>query len=109
MSAMSERIQTIHSMLLSSPDDVFLHYSLAMEYATAGQYDKAVASFKRCIELDSQYLPAYVEAGKALRAAGDLAAAREAFAEGLDLATRKGDSHTRDFIRQQLEALPRDP
>jgi tetratricopeptide (TPR) repeat protein len=104
---MADRIQAIESMLEKTPNDVFLQYSLGMEYAAAERHKEAVKAFKRCIDLDEGYLPAYVEAGKCLRSGGDLDAAREMFARGMELATAKGESHVRDFIRQQLEALPR--
>ena len=49
--------------------------------------------------------PAYVEAGKALRSDGQIAAAREIFAEGMELAALQGESHMRDHIQQQLDGL----
>ena len=104
---MADRVQTILSMLKKSPDDVFLRYSLGMEYASAGRYAEAVAEFRRCIELDETYLAAYVEAGKSLRSAGDLEAARDVFTAGLELACRRGEAHIDDFIRQQLDGLPK--
>ena len=103
---MSERIEQILSMLESEPTDVFLHYSLAMEYASAKRFHEAVEEFYKCIELDANYLAAYVEAGKCLRSAGRLAEAREMFKKGMDLAAAQGQDHTRDFIRQQIESLP---
>lgn len=99
------RIEAVKALLARSPQDVFLHYSLGMELSAAGDRTAAVASFRRCIELDKQYLPAYVEAGKALRSAGEPAAAREIFSAGLELARAKGESHTADYIRDQLEGL----
>lgn len=103
---MANRIADIERMLTEDPDDVFLHYSLGMEYASAEQFDKAVAEFKRCIELQSEYLAAYVEAGKCLRSMGDLPAARDTFAAGMELAATSGESHMRDFIQQQLDSIP---
>ena len=100
-----DRIEAIRSLLAKSPQDVFLHYSLGMELSAAGDRTGAAACFRRCIELDQQYLPAYVEAGKTLRAAGEIAAAREVLSAGLELARAKGDAHTADYIRQQLEGL----
>jgi len=100
------RIETIRKMLEAKPDDVFLRYSLGMELASAGLFDQAAAEFSRCIELDGEYLPAYVEAGKALRAGGRLDEARGAFAAGEKLAAARGETHTRDHIRQQIESLP---
>jgi tetratricopeptide (TPR) repeat protein len=104
---MPDRIETIRAMLDKNPDDVFLRYSLGMEYASAGRLDQATAEFARCMELDSQYLPAYVEAGKALRSAGKIAEAGEVFRKGLELAARLGQAHAQDNLRQQLEGLPR--
>ena len=102
---MNGRIEAIEKMLAEDGDDVFLHYSLAMEYAAAKDHHRAVAQLRRCIELDADYLPAYVEAGKCLRTAGDLAGAREVFQRGMDLAAARGETHTRDHIRQQIESL----
>ena len=104
---MSDRIRKIRELLRESPDDLMLNYSLGMEYASAGMHDDAVACFQVCIGLDDQYLPAHVEAAKALRSAGKLQAAREAFAEAMELAARKGESHVRDFLQQQLDGLPK--
>lgn len=102
---MSGRIEAILAMLEKEPDDPFLHYSLAMEYAAGGRPDAAAAAFRRCRELDEDYLPTYVEAGKALRAAGKLDDARRTFAEARDLAARLGETHVGDFVKAQLEAL----
>jgi len=103
---MSDRIEQIRSMLESNPQDVFLHYSLGMEYAGAQRFDEASAEFNRCIELDRNYLPAFVEAGKCLRRAGRLDEAGRTFAAGMELAAIQGESHMRDFIQQQLDGLP---
>ncbi len=104
----TERIEQIRSLLEKAPEDVFLHYSLAMELATADRCDEAAVEFRACMELDERYLPAYVEAGKVLRSAGELDQAREVFQAGLKLASETGDDHVRSFIAQQLEALPAD-
>ena len=102
---MPSRLETIQAMLVSNPRDVFLNYSLAMELLSAGKTDDAAAQFAKVIALDPSYLPAYVEAGKAYRAAGKLADARTVFTDGLKLAAAKGDAHVRDHIQQQLEGL----
>ena len=104
---MADRIATIQAMLRENPDDVFLHYSLGLEYAGNGDHQKATEQFIECTRLDEGYLAAYVEAGKCLRSAGDLAAARERLAEALELAAMQGQEHTRDHIRQLLEAIPK--
>jgi len=105
---MSERIRRIRAMLAKNPRDVFLQYGLGMECAGEGHFEQAVEAFRKCMELDENYLPAYVEAGKCLRSAGKLAEAREAFAAGMERAALRGEKHTRDFIQQQLDSIPPD-
>ena len=102
---MTDRITAIRSMLEKNPADTFLHYSLAMEHAAAGDYEMAMEHFNTCIQQDGTYLAAYVEAGKTLRAAGQFDKARQMFQRGLDVANAKHETHTSDYIRQQLESL----
>lgn len=104
---MPDRIAMILKMLAKTPDDVFLHYSLAMEYVAAGKFDDAAGEFRRCTELDETYLPAYVELGKAMRTAGKFDESRAAFDQAMKIAQEKRDQHVEDYIRQQLEVLPR--
>ncbi len=105
---MNDRIEKIISMLERTPNDTFLHYSLGMEYISAERFDDAVDSFQKCVELDENYLAAYVECGKALRSAARLDEARQVFSQAMELAVTQGESHMRDFIQQQLDALPKD-
>ncbi len=102
---MPDRLARLLKMLQADPKDVFLNYSLGMEYASLMRHQEAADQFRKCIELDRSYLAAYVEAGKSLRAAGKLDDARAIFTEGLALAAAKGDGHLRDHIQQQLEGL----
>lgn len=100
-----DRIARIQSLLVKSPQDTFLHYSLAMEYVSAGRHDEAADAFRRCTQVDPNYLPAYVEGGKSLRSAGRIDEARAMFQQALQLAQAKGERHTADHVRQQLEGL----
>ena len=102
---MTDRIETIREMLARQGEDVFLRYSLGMEYASAGDNEAAIAEFARCIEVDGAYLAAYVEMGKAMCAVGRLDEARATFAKVLSVAEGAGQTHMRDFIQQQLESL----
>lgn len=104
---MSDRIKAIEAMIQENPSDVFLHYSLGMEYAAARRYQDAVAKFRECIAIDQGYIPAYVEAGKSLRSLGQLQAAREVFSAGMELAHIQGQRHIGDYIQQQIDGLPK--
>ena len=102
---MTDRINAIRQLLDEDPDDVFLHYSLAMECVAAERNDEALTAFEACRALDAAYVPAYVEAGKCARAAGQLGLAKELFEAGLNLANTAGDSHVAGYLTQQLESL----
>lgn len=102
---MSERIDRILQMLSESGEDAFLRYSLGKEYLAKGRFAEAIEQFSLVIESDAGYLPAYVEAGKALRDAGDGEGARRMFAAALEVAAMKGETHVEDYVRDQLNAL----
>ncbi|MBN1553593.1 MAG: tetratricopeptide repeat protein [Phycisphaerae bacterium] len=102
---MNERIETIRALLEKEPRDVFLHYSLGKELTAAGDFDGALEAFAECTRLEEDYLPARVEAGKCLRAAGRLGEARRMFEAALAAAEAHDEPHTADAVRQQLEGL----
>lgn len=102
---MSDRLAALRAMVDSNGDDVFARYALGMEYAALRRFDDACRELAACIRLDASYLPAYVEAGKAHRAAGRLKEATEWFLKASELAARTGDAHAADRIRGHLEGL----
>jgi len=104
---MSERIEAIKAMLHDNPRDVFLLYSLGMETAACSQFDRAAEAFGECIAVDPAYLPARVEQGKVLRAAGRIDEAREVFEAAMALAAEQNDTHAVDAVRQHIEGLGR--
>jgi Tfp pilus assembly protein PilF len=58
------RIDMLIELLKKEPDDVFLIYALGIEYVA--ELDLAVAEekFKKVLELDPNYVPAYYQLGK---------------------------------------------
>lgn len=102
---MADRIAALQKLLARDDRDVFAHYSLGMEFFSAGRHEEAVAEFHRCMELDERYVSAYVEAGKCLRAAGRMEESRAMLNRALELAGQLGQGHTQDYIRGQLEGL----
>jgi len=102
---MRDRIEAIKAMLQDNPRDVFLLYSLGMEEVACGRFDRAAEAFGECMAADAAYLPARVERGKALRAAGKTDEAREAFEAAMALAAEQNDTHAVDAIRQHIEGL----
>ncbi len=104
MSAKSRR-QQLEEMLAGDPNDTFLHYGLAMEYASAGEDDAAIRCLRELLARDGDYVPAYLQAGRALIRVGDDDGAREILRTGITVANRKGDSHASGEMTGFLESL----
>ncbi|MGQ5521805.1 tetratricopeptide repeat protein [Chitinimonas sp. PSY-7] len=78
--------------LLDGPrDGALLRFSLGNEYLKAGQPDRAVAFYRDAIARDASYSAAWKGLGKALGEAGQLVEALQAYREGIEVATSRGD------------------
>lgn len=61
---MDSRLQQIKKMLETEPNDSFLNYALALEYAKADDLQRAIQLIEEIIRRDKNYLGAYYELGK---------------------------------------------
>jgi tetratricopeptide (TPR) repeat protein len=61
--------------LAPAPSHAALHLNLGNAYQAAGQLERAVASYRRALELDPACAPGYSNLGNVLQAQGDLASA----------------------------------
>lgn len=101
------RLEQIEKMLAREPADVFLNFSLAMEYAKAGREDEALAQFGRVAEVDSNYMPAYFQRANLLVKLNRHEEARAAFESALIVARQVGDQHAAAEISEALSMLTR--
>src|SRR5215472_953789 len=99
------RKQQIEEMLADDPNDPFLRYGLAMEYVGAGQDEEAVRCFRELIETTPDYVPGYMQAGRALARLNRLEEARAVFEAGIAAARQKGDLHAAEEMAGFLEGL----
>lgn len=60
----SNRIDVILSMLEKEPNDIFLNYSLGLEYVSNNSFSLAEQQFKKVITIQSDYIPVYYQLGK---------------------------------------------
>jgi Flp pilus assembly protein TadD len=95
----------IEELLAADPDDSFLRYGLAMEHAGAGEDAEAVACLRELVRRDPDYVPAYLQAGRALMRLGDDEAARATLTAGIAVAQRTGDAHAAGEMAGFLESL----
>ena len=96
------RVEQLKKMLEAEPDDVFLHFALAMEHAKAGDHRAALAHFDRVIFLDRAYHAAYFHKGSTLIGLGRVDEAQDVLRRGVEAAGRAGDAHAEEEMRGLL-------
>ena len=99
---MTDRMSQLRNMLESEPDDAFCLYGIAMEYAKAGQTDRAIAHFDRTIEVQADYCYAYYHKARCLLDDDRTEEARSTLEAGLDQARESGDIHAEGEIEALL-------
>jgi predicted Zn-dependent protease len=99
-----DRVTKLRTMLQRTPDDPFLLYALAMELKKS-HTTEALALLRRVTQLDPKQCYAYFQLGQTHESAGDLAAAKAAYREGLAAAQRYGDTHAGQEIAGALQMI----
>jgi predicted Zn-dependent protease len=99
------RIEDIEQLLASSPEDVFLQYSLAMELLKADRRPEAIEQFNRVLQLDPNYVPALVQQAEALLAEHRRDEAKAVLAQGVEAAKNTGDNHAASKMQEKLNLL----
>jgi predicted Zn-dependent protease len=102
---MADRIKKLKVLLEQEPGDPFLLYSLAQEYAKAGDAANALAFFDRTIAADQDYCYAYYHKARVQQQSGDTAAAKQTLETGLARALACHDQKAESEIRLYLDSL----
>jgi tetratricopeptide (TPR) repeat protein len=99
------RKQQLEELLELDPDDSFVRYGLAMEHVGAGQDAEAMAYLRELLRRDPNYVPAYLQAGRALIRLGEDDEARQMLRDGIVVARREGNDHAAGEMAGFLESL----
>lgn len=99
------RIEKLQAMLDREPNDAFLNFGLAMEYAKSGQTDAALAAFERVLEVDPNYSAAHFHRGNTLIAMGRMDEARKTLEEGIVITKRNSDAHATKEMQELLASI----
>ncbi|MDO9320679.1 MAG: tetratricopeptide repeat protein [Pseudomonas sp.] len=98
-------LEPLEKMLAKGVDNALLRFGLGKGYLDSGQCAVAVEHLQRCVAFDPQYSAAWKLLGKACLGAGDPAAARHAWEQGLLAASGHGDKQAEKEIRVFLRRL----
>ena len=92
-------------MVSQNPADTFSRYGLAMEYRNSGDLEAAMNEFHELRRMNPDYTATYLHAGQTLERLGRIEDAREMYQSGIEVATRRGDLHTRGELQGALDLL----
>ena len=99
------RAEIFHQVLELDPDDAIGNFGLGELLAEEGRYDEAVGHLERALAADPRYSAALLALGRAHEGADDLAAARETYRRGVDVAAARGDLATANKMQERLVVL----
>jgi len=101
---MTSRREKLEAMLNDAPEDTFLRYGVAMEYAKEGKESEALQRFGELMKDETPYVPAFFMAAQQV-ASHDVAQARTYLREGIEEARKQGDSHAAGEMSEFLASL----
>ena len=81
----AKSLQLAEEIVAKYPQDERAHFNLGNAYNGRQQYDKAVAEYKKAIEINPNYSPAYNSLGYAYRPMGNNTEAEQAFKKYIEL------------------------
>jgi tetratricopeptide (TPR) repeat protein len=109
MSQLQERIVQFQKMANDDPENELGHYRLGQLYLEDKQYDEAVKSFRRTLELSPQFSKVYQLLGAALIELSRRDEAIQALREGFAIADERGDQIPREEMAKLLKQLGQEP
>lgn len=96
-------IDQLQNLLAADPNDPFILYGLAQEYAKLNDHGRAVEFYDRCLAADPGYCYAYYHKARTQFAAGQDADGRATIHAGLAAAKTHGDAHALSELQALLD------
>jgi tetratricopeptide (TPR) repeat protein len=109
MSQRQERIAQYRKMATDDPENELGHYRLGLELMEDEQYEDAVRSFRRTLELSPQFSKVYQLLGASLSKLGRRDEAIGVLKEGFLVADERGDNIPREEMSRLLVGLGEQP
>jgi predicted Zn-dependent protease len=102
-----DKIESLKEILALDAKNSFARYGLAMELASHGEIEPALAEFSTLLVNDPNYTAAYFMAAQTLANAGRNPEAIERLKAGVACAQRTGNSHALSEMQAMLDELDR--
>jgi predicted Zn-dependent protease len=102
-----DKIAGLKEILALDPKNAFARYGIAVELATRGETDEAIAEFDRLLVDNQDYTAGYFMAAQTLAKAGRKPEAIERLKGGINCAARTGNRHALSEMQGMLDELDR--
>lgn len=99
------RLNQIIEMLKDEPNDSFLNYALAIEYAKSDNIKKAIEIIESLLIRDSTYLGAYYQLGKFYEQLDQLDTAISIYNKGVVIAKQQNNKKAEGELNEALWML----
>ena len=101
----SDKLTKLFALLERQPADAFLLYGIGMEYQKLDDFPRAIEFFNKTLAADPGYCYAYYQRAQTQELAGDTAAAKLSYEEGIATANRVGDAHAKSELQSARDML----
>lgn len=108
MVTQNSRIISLIKMLESEPGDSFIRYALALEYAKAGDDQKAITLLMDLMDQDPKYYGTYYQLGKLFEKTNKVSDAIEIYKLGIKVCDDLKKTKTALELKQALNMLHED-
>lgn len=105
MSDSNKNIRILATNVQRDPKDLFSKFALALELLKRNDVDKARLLFESVLKQDSDYLGVYYHLGKLYQSLEKFDQAMQMFEDGVVVATKKGDQHSKSELMEAIEQL----
>ena len=102
-----DKIAGLKEILALDPKNSFARYGIAVELATRGETDAAIAEFNQLLDKDPDYTAGYFMAAQTLSKAGRTPEAITRLKAGISCAARTGNRHALSEMQGMLDELAR--
>lgn len=102
---MKNRLEGLLKFYETDPKDTFTLYGIALEYISLKDFEKAEMFFQKIFEVDTKYIPAYMQYALLKSNLGETEKAKELFIKGISVAKEVGDTHAAAEMEEFLDEL----
>ena len=102
-----DKIERLKEIVALDPKNSFARYGIAMELATRGETDAALAEFNTLLANDPDYTAGYFMSAQTLSNVGRTAEAIDRLKAGISCAARAGNRHALSEMQAMLDELDR--